>query len=178
MPQKISKEVQEINYHAARLLILIANCGRPASASEIKGRTLLAKLDFFLRYPAYLNKAALIQKNKGLEELMDYEINNVETRMVRYKYGPWDNIYYSVLAYLLAKDLIQINVRSNVEYFGLTDRGRELVEELSQSNNFQKLVLRAQILKKLFPNWSGSRVKQFIYTNFPEVVSLPIGKEI
>jgi len=176
--QETVERIQKINYHAARLLVLIAYCGSPVKSPWIKGRTLLAKFDFFLRYPAYLDKAARIRTNQGLEELMDYEINNVEARMIRYKYGPWDNVYYSILAYLIAKDLIVVEVRRNVEYFGLTELGQETVRKISETEAFQTLIVRAKVLKKLFPGWLGSSVKSFIYEHFPEIISLPLGKEI
>lgn len=175
--------LEEIEYHAARLLILIAYGGSPVTSPAIKGRTLLAKFDFFLRYPAYLSKAARIRKGKSLEELMaeelkEYEEDNVETHMIRYKYGPWDNIYYPVLAYLIAKDLISIDVKQEVEYFGLTEDGKKIADIISKSPAFVTLVTRARVLKKLFPNWNGTSVKNFIYESFPEIISLPLGREI
>jgi hypothetical protein len=43
---------ENLAYHAARLLILIGHSGKPQGRSDllpaIKGRTLLAKLDFFM----------------------------------------------------------------------------------------------------------------------------------
>lgn len=173
----------EIDYHAARILLLIAYCGSPAQSPEIKGRTLLAKLDFFLRYPAYLSKAALIRKGKTLgelatEDLKEHESDNVETRMIRYKYGPWDSIYYPVLAYLLAKGMLKVTIRKDVEYFGLTDEGLAVSCTISGSPAFKTLVSRAKVLKRLFPRWNGTTVKDFIYEHFPEIVSLPLGREI
>lgn len=175
--------LEQMNYHGVRLLILVAYCGTPARSPRIKGRTLLAKLDFFLRYPVYLDKAVRIRKGKSLGELIDedlkvYERDNVETRMIRYKYGPWDKIYYSVLAYLIAKDLIDIEMRKEIEYFGLTESGTEVVEAISGNAAFQTLVARARVLKKIFPHWNGTSIKDFIYENYPEIVSLPLGKEI
>ena len=180
---KTSEELQEIEYHAARLLLIIKYCGTPEKSPQIKGRTLLAKLDFFLRYPKYLDKAVRILKNKSLhqfiqEDIPQHEIDNVETRMIRYKYGPWDNIYYAVLVYLIAKDLIFIEIKQNVEHFSLTDLGQEVVQSLSDMETFENVAVRAKALKQLFSRWSGTHVKDFIYTNFPEVVSLPLGKEI
>lgn len=174
----MTQENQDIQYHAARLLVLIGICGSPISAPKIKGRTLLAKLDFFLRYPLYLDKALRIETGKSLEELLSYELNNVETRMIRYKYGPWDNVYYSVLAYLISKDLIFVELIKNVEHFGLTNSGSKLLEQIMQKDSYSLVVARARILKKVFGRWSGTKVKDFIYKWFPEVISMPIGQEI
>jgi predicted transcriptional regulator len=173
----------EIEYHSARVLILIAYCGSPVESPRIKGRTLLAKLDFFLRYPLYLDKAAVTLTGKNLEELTHeklhaFEVNNIESKMIRYKYGPWDNVYYTILAYLISKDLIRVELEGNVENFLLTKSGEALVARLSKVAVFQTLIVRAQVLKRLFVNWKGATVKKFIYQHFPEVVSLPLGKEI
>ena len=176
--QSLAKEREQIIYHSARILLLIAYAGSPANTPKIKGRTLLAKLDFFLRYPVYLDRAVRISTGQPLEDLLNYEVNNVEARMVRYKYGPWDHIYYSVLTYLVSKDLISITLESNVEYFGLTEAGKERVKELSSLEIFQTTIKRAQVTKKIFPRWSGSSVKDFIYQQFPEIVSLPLGEDI
>ena len=179
--KKISLE--EINYHSARLMLLIAYCGSPKNSPKIKGRTLLAKLDFFIRYPAFLEKAAFIQTGKSLDELTgqvitEEEKNNIETRMIRYKYGPWDNLYYQVLIYLLSKNLITIEIEKEVELFGLTDAGQQIVAVLTNNLSFEQIILRAKVLKKIFQGQTGSSVKTFIYDNFPEIVSLPLGKEI
>jgi hypothetical protein len=89
---------ENIAYHAARLLILIRFCGKPRSDPNlypgVEGRTLLAKLDFFLRYPIYLKRAALILNNEDVSAITSDEINTVESRMIRYLYGPWDTVYY------------------------------------------------------------------------------------
>ena len=75
-PKTIVEEKQQINYHATRILLLIAFAGSPKNTPMIKGRTLLAKFDFFLRYPAYLGRAVKIRTGRELEDLLDYEINN------------------------------------------------------------------------------------------------------
>ena len=64
---------ENIPYHVARLLILIGVCGLPQSDRKkfpaIQGRTLLAKLDFFMRYPKYLKKAG---------NILGYELTDVQ----------------------------------------------------------------------------------------------------
>ena len=43
------------------------------------------------------------------------EMETVESRMVRYRYGPWDHVYYPALAYLLGKRLIEIQKAPGAE---------------------------------------------------------------
>src|SRR4051812_22748181 len=103
----VTRPDENLAYHAGRLLLLLRRCGTPRANPGIKGRTLLAKLDFFLRYPAFLKKAAgILKKDVATHQLgidSERELESVESRMVRYHYGPWDHIYYPVLAYLIGK---------------------------------------------------------------------------
>lgn len=176
-------------YHASRLLLLIYWCGRPQDKTAvilpgIEGRTLLAKLDFFLRYPYYLRQASKITQLKvsnedlGLEN--DIEEKSVETRMIRYLYGPWDSIYYPVLAYLIGKGLIEINKKNgrSTEIFRLTLEGYEIAKEISQDSAYMDLTKRARTVYHAFNKYNGNSLKDFIYKNFPEVVSRKIGFKI
>jgi len=177
IPKSLTR-CREIEYHASRILMLIRFAGSPFDDPRIRGRTLIAKLDFFLRYPKYLSKANEIRMQEMRIEFSEYELENVETRMIRYKYGPWDELYYEILAYLVAKNLVRVEVSDKIEYFGLTDKGAEIAEQLAQTTSWQQTAIRAGLLRKLFPKWSGNKLKEFIYTNFPEVVSLQFGQEI
>jgi len=176
-------------YHASRLLLLIHWCGKPQNKTTavlpgIEGRTLLAKLDFFLRYPYYLRQASKIMQLNvsndvlGLEN--EIEEKSVETRMIRYLYGPWDNIYYPVLAYLIGKSLIEIGKKSGkgTEIFRLTPEGEEIAKAISQDIAYADLTKRARTIYRIFNKYSGNSLKEFIYNNFPEVVNKKIGVKI
>ncbi len=186
-PVKPKYTQETLSYHAARLLLLFRFCGKPRRSKfdvlpGIEGRTLLAKLDFFLRYPGYLKKASEILENKITDEdlglVPDNELHTVESRMIRYLYGPWDNIYYPTIAYLIGKELIIIERQKGVETFRLTGKGFDLANDLSQNVAFHDLSIRADTIYHLFNAYSGSRLKAFIYTNFPEVVNRRLGELI
>ncbi len=83
-----------------------------------------------------------------------------------------------VWTYLLAKNLISIELHEGVEYFGLTLEGQAIANTLSSDPVFKDISQRALALKRIFPRWSGTRVKEFIYREFREIVSLPLGEEI
>lgn len=188
-----SRTTESIAYHAARILLLISYCGKPRSARAtslpaIVGRTLLAKLDFFLRYPIYLKKAAQIlgkefqDEEFGMaQEAEDAQVlmpMSVESRMVRYLYGPWDHIYYPALAYLVGKELIRIENKGGTDVFRITDRGREVASAFAEDPVYADLVRRADTAYKLFNQYTGNRLKEFIYRHFPEVVSRRVGEII
>lgn len=173
---------ENLAYHAARLLILISRCGTPRRTPGIKGRTLLAKLDFFLRYPAYLQRAAATEKrNIGLGDIgveSSDELQSVESRMVRYRYGPWDHLYYPVLAYLLGKGLVEVSTKQRTELFTLTPKGNQIATALISDSNYNDLVKRADVIYTLFNRLSGSGLKDYIYKHFPEVVGLNLNERI
>ncbi len=161
-----------IPFHATRLALLIFLAGTPG----IEGRTKLAKLDFFVRYPDYLLKAAEIEGKQTIVEEIRQIIQTsptIESHMIRYKYGPWDQKYYLVLAYLSGKRLIEIQQKGNMDNFLLTETGIRLTENLIEQPEFYVLAERCRIVKKLFGNAPGTKIKDFIYRHFPEVVRLP-----
>ena len=78
-----------VDFHAARLLVLLLRCGH-GRRNRIQGRTKLAKLDFFIRYPAFLEKARneLRRRSSGLQEWTARGAE-VEAPTIRDRYGPW-----------------------------------------------------------------------------------------
>lgn len=178
----VTRPDENLAYHAARLLILVRRCGTRSGSSRIKGRTRLAKLDFFLRYPAFLKRAAaVLGKTLTPQELgveTDAELDSVESRMIRYRFGPWDTVYYSALAYLIGKGLVQIDASDRTEQFELTDAGAGLADALLQDQSYADLKARADAVYGLFNRWQGTRLKEFIYQHFPEVTNQVMGQQV
>ena len=177
---------ENLAYHVSRLLILVGYCGKPRVSKEklpaIVGRTLLAKLDFFMRYPNYLKLASIklnvpcTDDELGIDRPDD--INTIESRMVRYLYGPWDSLYYVALAYMIGKGLIEAPVAGKVDTFRLTNKGYAVLSKLENDPAFSDLIKRANTIYKLFNAYNGSRLKLFIYDSFPEIVNRQIGEKI
>ena len=173
---------ETLAYHAARLLVLIKQAGSPQTNPKkrpaIRGRTLLAKFDFFVRYPVYLVRAArILRLDLGLA-VSKPEANSVESRMVRYLYGPWDDVYPSVLAYLVGKGFIQVDLVRGVEEFRLTFAGIDVANSLAATDEYSATAIRAKALTVLFKGKGGTAVKEFIYRHFPDVVSRQLGSSI
>ena len=80
-------------FHVARLILLLkAAAGR--SDKPIKGIMKLAKMDFLLRYPNCLARVLkAIGKEAKAQEIPTEELNTIEARMIRFRYGPWDKRY-------------------------------------------------------------------------------------
>jgi hypothetical protein len=165
-----------IPFHATRILLLIKLAGRPINNPRIEGRTKLAKLDFFIRYPKFLDNAAqLLLSRENYETIHSILIQNptIESQMIRYKYGPWDQRYYLVLAYLSGKGLIEVRPTDKADQYTLTEIGNTLASNLMQLDVFNSIVARSRLVGEIFGQRNGTWIKKFIYRNFPEVVRTP-----
>ena len=158
-------------FHAARLLLLIRECG---VSGHIEGLTKLAKLDFFVRYPSFFEKACMDQ-GKPFSPVGEA----VESPMVRYHYGPWDHRYYQVLAFLEARSLITISKLGNSFDFMLTPDGAEAVASLSNRSEYAQLIAQMKQVKRAFGTWKGTSLKNLIYKVFDkEIVERRLGEVI
>lgn len=151
--------------HAARLLLLMKLCGQ---SGRIDGLTKLAKLDFFVRYPAFLQRAAA-----HLQKPLNTKASEIDSEMVRHHYGPWDKRYYSVLPFLESHRLITVRKEAGTYVFALTDDGQKAVKKLSSKPEFSELAQRMREVKKLFGHWKGSSLKDLVY----EVFENEVGKK-
>jgi hypothetical protein len=160
----------------ARLLLLIDAFS--ANEGTLQGRTKLAKLDFLLRYPRYFNRA-MAARNVAVDvPTEEAEEDNIESRMVRYRYGPWDPAYYALLGALVGRGLITTIPQRNYLAFRTTELGHGVVAELKESETFQPMAARATILRRAFKTQTGSFLKKWVYDNFPEVTQASWGESL
>lgn len=174
----LSNLEKDEHIHLGRLLMLIYVFSGDKNKSEIEGLTKLAKLDFLLRYPTYLERA-LIHNNKKMSKSQpkDYERKSVEAKMVRFRYGPWDFRYRRFINTLIGMGMIYLRKQGRSYFLGITEEGIHIAGKLSTTDDFNDIIERAKIIKTNF-NYSGTNLMKFIYNIFPEIVSLQYGKEI
>ena len=158
--------------HAARMLLLLKHCG---VRSRIDGLTKVAKLDFFVRYPAFFRKAALAQG----ETVETPTGSSTDSSIVRYKYGPWDNRYYHVLAYLESTGLVSIERVGRLYRITLTPKGAALAETIGEDPSYGALIQHMKDVKRTMGSKAGTTLKQLIYRHFEsEVGQRPLGEVI
>ena len=164
--------------HLARILILINTFAGNNGTGKIEGLTKLAKLDFLLRYPQYLDKA-LIKKGASTKKLYieDHERKSIESKMVRYRFGPWDFRYRKFLNTLVAKGLVNVETKGKTILISVTKNGMQVANDLTQHDAFIDISTRTHILKTNF-NVQATTLMRFIYDTFPEIISLRMGEEI
>lgn len=155
-----------LEFHAARILLLIKHCGR---SNRIVGLTKMAKLDFFVRYPRFF--AQMCAHLGKLPSLPTQQPAQPESPMVRYRYGPWDRRYYHILAYLEAKQLIDITKQGKGFRISLTKAGIRLAKNLSGNDAFRDLVNDMAAVSEVLGGMQGTRLKNLIYEVFDQEVA-------
>jgi hypothetical protein len=174
--QRRQAEQREVHYHEARILLVISQFTTPKSG--LTGLTKLAKLDFLLRYPAMLERllpAGQASWPEGTAPTPPERLA-VESRMTRYKYGPWDQRYYSILGSLAARGLITYGDSARAE-FRATPQGVAAAASLAATPEWAVVASRIKLLKRHF-NKSGSALKNLIYDRLPDAVDRPWRTEI
>lgn len=163
---------QITEFHAARILLLLHLCG---VKNRVVGLTKLAKLDFFVRYPEFFQRAA-----RHLETPADQVVvAAVESAMVRHHYGPWDARYYQILAFLEGRELIVVERVDRAFIFSLTEAGFGLAKRLAGEPAYQNICMHMKAVKKLLGNKTGDYLKNLVYKLFDEeVAKLPLGQVI
>ena len=157
-----------------RLLLLIEAFSRGRKVLE--GRTKLAKLDFLLRYPSYCARALRIRRPE-LEGDTEGPAPDLESRMVRYRFGPWDPAYYALLGRLIGKGLVQPTPFARGIGYRATEKGRAIAVAMAGEPAWVDTAKRIQLLRRYF-DLSGTRLKKFIYEHFPEVTRATWGQSL
>jgi len=161
-----------LEFHAARLLLLFAVCG---TAGRIDGLTKMAKLDFFVRYPAFFVEVC---EKLGMP-VKAAPASTVESAMVRHHYGPWDQRYYQILGYLEGRGLLQARQSGKPYSLLLTAAGKEAAMALRKNPAFSDLTEQMKQVKEVLGGKSGTSIKNLIYKTFrDEVAERPMGKTI
>lgn len=168
---------QSLDAHAGRLLVLLD--AFRADRKAMVGLTKLAKLDFLLRYPVFLERLLQADSIEWPEraEPTTHERYVVEEPMIRYKYGPWDNDYYPIIGSLVSRGLVTIGSRSSATVFQLTEAGSNAAKQLRVDPSWTSLSARADLLAEYFDT-SGNKLKERIYQELPDAVDRPLREVI
>jgi hypothetical protein len=165
-------------FHLARILILLsASSGR--SNKPIQGIMKLAKMDFLLRYPNCLARVLEdLGKNKDAETIPPEQRNTIEARMVRFRYGPWDERYRRWIALLVSKSLVEAYLEGRTVNIRLTTSGADIAESLREKSEFEELSRRGKMVNSAVGSLGATALKEYIYKVIPEIVNMKWGKEI
>ena len=101
----------------------------------------------------------------------------IDSKMVRYRYGPWDPAYFALLGALIGRGLVESVPSSRGFSYRSTESGRQVAEQLRATDAWGPLSTRTRLLKRHF-DLTGNFLKRFIYQTFPEVTSATWGDEL
>jgi hypothetical protein len=172
----LRKELFQPSIESEARILLLINAFTTRTKS-LEGRTKLAKLDFLLRYPSFMQRALAIRTSNQVMEVTSEEQHNIEGRMIRYRYGPWDPSYYAILGRLIGKGLVETVSNQRGLSYRTTERGNQIAKALAKEDSWLETNVRVKLLKQNF-NLSGNTLKDFIYQHFPEVTSASWGQKL
>ena len=132
--------------HVGRLLVLIdVFSDRPTPRIDSFGK--LARLDFLLRYPVVLEQLVGERRLPAAARPSASERQGLESAMIRWKYGPWDDRYYALVGRLLAQELITPMRREQPLAIRVTEAGRQAAGALT-GPSWDRVRLRATALRR------------------------------
>lgn len=176
--RKIADLENSDDLHLSRIIFLLYASSKRGTKS-IAGITKLAKLDFLLRYPNCLERALqFLSKDTSLADIKEFERTTIESRMVRFRYGPWDERYRRWIGLLVAKKIAITYVKGRTIHIEITQNGKELYKTLAETPNFETFNIRSELIMKTVGHFSATKIMNFIYEVFPELSSMKWGKEI
>ena len=166
------------DFHLARLLLLLKACSK-RSNKPVDGITKLAKLDFLLRYPnCFVRVLEYLGKKDVSNSISEEERNTIEARMIRFRFGPWDERYRKWIGLLVSKRLADTYVVGRTVKVLLTDDGLTLAESIEKLPEFEDLATRSKLISSSVGDYSATKLKNFVYEVFPEIVKMDWGEDI
>ncbi len=175
--ESLARLEEEEDLHLGRLLIILKAMSGQQLDQPIAGLTKLAKLDFLLRYPQYLERALQARHvNPKAVATEKHEKHSVESAMVRYRFGPWDQRYRKFLNLLSARGLVRVSTEGRKVLIFITDKGLQAANTLAAADAFALVEKRAQLLTHF--DLTATNLMNFIYATFPEIASFRSGKAI
>ncbi|MGW7278860.1 hypothetical protein ACWGIV_11250 [Streptomyces sp. NPDC054844] len=170
---------EDLAYHQARILLLVtAVAATPGHQSKLDGLTKLAKLDFLVRYPALasqvLEELPPADPRLHLTPADDAHPTDVEAPMIRYKYGPWDDRYYSVIGALVGRGLLAYRRgRQGNVALAPTPAGKRLSRDMSVSSQWAPISDRCQAVAEASIGLTGNALKDRIYQRLAPLMNRP-----
>jgi hypothetical protein len=161
----------------ARLLLLIDIFSQTKASKGIEGRMKLAKLDFLLRYPQHFKKLMSVRRPDTEVGEDPWLTGAIEQSMIRYRYGPWDPAYYTLLGALTGKGLIEPRHEDSIATYRTTAAGHDVASALAATESWRPVRDRALLLRRHF-NLSGTTLKDLIYATFPDIVAADWGTHL
>jgi hypothetical protein len=106
------------------------------------------------------------------------ERNTIEARMIRFRFGPWDKRYRRWIGVLVSKGLADTYLKGRTVNVKLTPAGTKVATQLSGMADFKTIATRSKMVASAFGDYPSTKLKDFIYSVFPEIVDMQWGRNI
>lgn len=178
-PEALEALHEDLAYHQMRVLLLVAAVAEsPGHSRKLDGLTKLAKLDFLVRYPALASD--VLDGLDPRDERLHLEADpsrpptEVESPMMRHKYGPWDDRYYPVIGALVGRGLLRYAVgRRGSVALAPTPAGKALATSAGGSSEWAEVADRCVAVAEASANLTGNALKELIYQRLPDLMDRP-----
>lgn len=184
-PEELALLREDLAYHQARVLLLVdAVASARGHQGKVDGLTKLAKLDFLLRYPALAPTVldALSPADPRLRLRDDESVTgqaDVEAPMIRYKYGPWDDKYYTIIGALVGRGLLRyVAGRRGSVALAPTPAGRDLAGRLAVTEEWNDVAERSGVIAESSAGMTGNALKTLIYDRLASLMDRRLGEVI
>jgi hypothetical protein len=176
---------EDLAYHQARVLLLVsAVTATQGHQGKVDGLTKLAKLDFLLRYPAVA--PAVLDRLSAADPRLRLPAGEsahgsgyIEAPMIRYKYGPWDDRYYTIIGALVGRGLLRyMRGRRGSVALAPTSAGRELAGQLAAADEWSDVAERSKVIAESSTGMSGNALKTLIYQRLASLIDRQLGEVI
>ena len=126
--------------------------------------------------------STLLKEGKSLSDFeinfLDHEVDTIESKMIRFRYGPWDGRYRRWISLLKARGFVNVYTEGRAVVVESTELGEEFISKISESPIYREQYLRATAVIKTFGRFSATKLMIFIYETFPELNNMRWGDEI
>lgn len=164
----------DLNTQLARLMILIYHLCGETDKRKIDGINKLAKLDFLLKSPKFLQRGLLKQNSKSIISVTNEESKSIDAKTNAFRYLPWDENYRRLLNVLIARGLVRISFEKDDYFIHITTKGVELVETMKNDKYLKEFFNRSKVINTNFGLYSERYLDNFFEKNFPEIGSFKI----
>ena len=115
-----------------------------------------------------------LSKDTNAANIQEFERTTIESRMVRFRYGPWDERYRRWIGLLIAKGLAHTFVRGRTIHVEITEKGKQVAEQLANLSELEILNLGSNKIREIkgLDNLENLEILHLISNEIKEIKGL------
>lgn len=156
----------------SRLLVLIYELSGEKHSKGVESVNKLAKLNFLMTSPILLRRIVYKPNAANKIVLSEHEINSIESKLIFYRYNPWDTGFRKLINILVAMGLTEIDIKDIHYNIVITQKGIQVVHELYKFKGFDEYRIRGKLINTYLGSYSDNYLKKFFNEKFPELSTL------